>query len=275
MSTLSSVILRDVIANLPTAGIEGRLFFSTDTLVIMWDSGTTWYNVTPSTSVPTATDSVLGLVKPDGTTITISAGVISATSSALGAINQVIMEGLDASKPTAGTQGRLYFTTDTGKIYYDNGTAWVLVGPSGGSSASSIQGVSVSATTPTTGQVLEYNGTEWVPTTPSQVTIGFVIGNGSPGTDVGPLLLAARAGTVSQCAVLVKSSDSSTALTFNILQNGTSVFSSAVTIAAGASPGSISTHTLTSTPLAIAKHDVFQINITSGNSNWAITTQLE
>jgi len=47
-------------------------------------------------------------------------------------IYQVNLEGLDASKPTAGIQGRLYFTTDTGLIYYDTGSAWLNVGPSGG-----------------------------------------------------------------------------------------------------------------------------------------------
>lgn len=41
--------------------------------------------------------------------------------------DQAVMEGLDASKPaaSAGTVGRLYFATDTGKVYRDNGSAWV------------------------------------------------------------------------------------------------------------------------------------------------------
>jgi hypothetical protein len=48
LSTLASVILRDVIANLPTASIPGRIFFATDTLVIKRDNGTTWDDVTPA-----------------------------------------------------------------------------------------------------------------------------------------------------------------------------------------------------------------------------------
>src|SRR5215472_9462259 len=39
------------------------------------------------------------------------------------------------------------------------------------------------------------------------VTIGFVINNGSTGTNVGPMLAAAHAGTVSKCVVVVKASD--------------------------------------------------------------------
>lgn len=44
-----------------------------------------------------------------------------------------ILTGVDASKPSDnatgvnGTQGRIYFATDTGKTYRDNGTAWVEV----------------------------------------------------------------------------------------------------------------------------------------------------
>jgi len=85
----------------------------------------------------------------------------------------VIMEGLDASKPAASIPGRLYFTTDTDLIYYDTGTAWEEVGPSGEatSNATEIQGVAVSATAPTSGQRLVYNGTEWVPTTVSEASI--------------------------------------------------------------------------------------------------------
>jgi hypothetical protein len=38
----------------------------------------------------------------------------------------VVMKGLDASKPTAGTAGRLYFSTDIsgGTLYRDNGSSW-------------------------------------------------------------------------------------------------------------------------------------------------------
>jgi hypothetical protein len=64
-----------------------------------------------------------------------------------------ILTGLDANKPTPGINGRLYYATDTGKLYRDNGTSWVyledlnkLTKPSG-----AVQGA-----------ILYYNGTNWV-----------------------------------------------------------------------------------------------------------------
>ena len=42
-------------------------------------------------------------------------------------MNEMVMQGLAAEIPTAGTGGRLYFATDTSALYYDVGTAWVLI----------------------------------------------------------------------------------------------------------------------------------------------------
>ena len=38
--------------------------------------------------------------------------------------SEMNMTGLDASKPSASIAGRIYFATDTNKIYYDTGSAW-------------------------------------------------------------------------------------------------------------------------------------------------------
>ena len=40
---------------------------------------------------------------------------------------QLLQSGLDAAKPAAGSAGRIYWATDTGIYYRDNGTAWVEV----------------------------------------------------------------------------------------------------------------------------------------------------
>lgn len=59
MSTLASVIIRDVIASRPAASIAGRLFFATDTQAMYRDNGASWdlLYVTPQSvtfaSVPT------------------------------------------------------------------------------------------------------------------------------------------------------------------------------------------------------------------------------
>jgi hypothetical protein len=59
LSTLSSVILKDVIANLPAAAIPGRLFFSTDTPEVLRDNGSSWDTVV---TVNPAATSILGIV---------------------------------------------------------------------------------------------------------------------------------------------------------------------------------------------------------------------
>ena len=108
------------------------------------------------------------------------------------------------------------------------------------------------------------------------LTIGFVITSGITGTNVGPMLAAPRAGTAGKCVVVTKASDFLTALTFQIYQNGSDVFSSDPTVAAGTSSGTVSTFTaLTSSPLTVNAGDVFSINITSGTSVWSFTAQLE
>jgi hypothetical protein len=110
----------------------------------------------------------------------------------------------------------------------------------------------------------------------ANLVIGFVINNGAAGTDVGPMLLAPRAGTISRCQIVTKASDAVTGLTFLIKQNGANIFSSNPTVAAATASGTTSSSTsLTSNPLPVAFNDVFTIDITSGSPNWLFTIQLE
>jgi len=44
----------------------------------------------------------------------------------------VVLQGLDADKPTAGVKGRFWLSTDTKALYFDDGTNWILVGVLGG-----------------------------------------------------------------------------------------------------------------------------------------------
>jgi len=54
----------------------------------------------------------------------------------LSTLAQAIGSGVAASRPAAGIAGRLYFATDTGKIFWDNAAAWVdVTPPSGGGGA--------------------------------------------------------------------------------------------------------------------------------------------
>lgn len=128
------------------------------------------------------------------------------------------------------------------------------------------------------GQVLTADSTQTLGLTwksPS-VIVGFVIASGTAGTDVGPVLVAPRTGIVSQCVVAVKSSDASTGLSFTIRKNGTPVFSSNPSVAAGAISGSTYTFaSLTSVPLAVSAGDTFTLDLLTGTASWSFTAQLE
>ena len=115
MSTLASVVVRDVIANLPAAGIPGRLFFSTDTHTIQRDNGSSWDTITVATSgsAPAAltkvalTPSVGGnFTKAHGLSAIPQAVVIQMTSSG----------GIWLQSPTGFDATNLYLTASDGPI---------------------------------------------------------------------------------------------------------------------------------------------------------------
>lgn len=134
----------------------------------------------------------------------------------------------------------------------------------------------------TSGQVLTSNGASADPSfqNPASLVlplvIGFVINYGAVLNDAAAMLVAPRAGTVSKCVIVTKASDPSIQLKFRIKQNGTDVFSTDPTVAAGTTSGTTSSSTsLTSVPLSVAAGDVFQIDILTGSPNWQFTAQLE
>jgi len=53
----------------------------------------------------------------------------------LSTLNQAIGHDITANRPAAGIAGRLFFASDTGKIWRDNGTTWDDVTPTGGGGA--------------------------------------------------------------------------------------------------------------------------------------------
>jgi hypothetical protein len=84
------------------------------------------------------------------------------------------------------------------------------------------------------------------------------------------MLAAPRSGSLTKCVVTTKASDSSTALTFLIRQNGTSIINP--TVAAATATGTVSTFAFGST---VAASDVFSMDISSGTTRWQFTAQLE
>lgn len=108
------------------------------------------------------------------------------------------------------------------------------------------------------------------------VVLGFILNTGATGTNVGPELITARAGTFNKCVFVTKASDATTDLTFRIKKNGTDIFSTDPTITHGTASGHVSTFTsLTTVPFTFAAGDVFTIDITSGTATWTGTAQLE
>jgi len=120
----------------------------------------------PVSQLPTATTATLGAVKPDGTTITVSGGVISATGGGSGSTFQQNGTALTSSatvnfesagstvtitNPSAGN-----VNIETSKPYAGSGTA-IATGPNSGT---------------TNGHIVEYNGT-----TGQQADSGFVFSN--------------------------------------------------------------------------------------------------
>jgi hypothetical protein len=116
LSTLSSVILKDVIANLPAAGIPGRLFFATDAHEVLRDNGTSWDSVASWDSVGPSS-AILGLVAvapASGGNFTVAHG-LSATPSAA-AVMMTSDGGIWFQLPTLFDATNLYLTASDAGI---------------------------------------------------------------------------------------------------------------------------------------------------------------
>lgn len=96
------------------------------------------------------------------------------------------------------------------------------------------------------------------------------VGSGATGTIIGGYLVAPLSGAITTGRIVITASHASTDLTFDIKQNGTSIFSSPRTITHGASPGAVTdlTSALTSASITVAAADTFSLAITSGDTAW-------
>lgn len=112
------------------------------------------------------------------------------------------------------------------------------------------------------------------------MVIGFPIATGATGTNVAAEAVAPRGGTLSVGVIVIKASDATTDLTFDIQKKTgsgawASVLSAPQTVTHGAAADSIITFSLASASINVARHDQFIINISSGTSAWKFTVQLE
>ncbi len=100
-----------------------------------------------------------------------------------------------------------------------------------------------------------------------------MVNSGTAATDASPRFLASHTATISTCYVLTTASDGATALTFNIFDNGSTIFSGgAQTISAGTAAGTLTTLGSLGTT-SITNNDKFSLNITSGTSSWVFSVQ--
>ena len=104
----------------PVAGVAGRFYFSTDTLVLERDNGTAWVEMARGETVARlaqlsekAHSSLTGIGASDH-------HVKTADNEVAGLLSQ----GLASARPAAGIAGRLYYSTDTLVLERDTGTAW-------------------------------------------------------------------------------------------------------------------------------------------------------
>jgi hypothetical protein len=51
-------------------------------------------------------------------------------------LQDVVLKGIFSARPAASSAGAIYYSTDNGKIYRDNGTTWDDVTPAGGAVSS-------------------------------------------------------------------------------------------------------------------------------------------
>ena len=119
-----------------------------------------------------------------------------------------------------------------------------------------------------------YNGTNWNLSGTGQqgsATHGVVLPlspNGTPASPSGLYQTAPYSYTISACSFTTTTSDSSTALTFNVTFNGTSILSgSSATIAAATAAGTVTALTLGSS-LSVTAGQNFELLVTAGTANW-------
>lgn len=234
-----------------------------------------------------------------GNTVTLKDGSFGFTSSNITTYQQIVIP--ISLFATAGVANQLHIAVNGSGAnigFYLDFIQLQVNGSSGGGSTGTVTSVTgatsggfvISTINPTTTPVVSaaVDGTHYLPTTTDQsnwnaklgptlsssqvplLSFGFILNTGATGTNVASELAALRAGSFTVCKFVTKTSDGATALTFTVKQNGTGITTQ--TIAAGTSPGTVSSFTITTTSVAV--NDVFTLDITSGSSNWSGTVQV-
>lgn len=128
-------LIADTNANRPTAGTAGRLFFETDTHSVFFDTGSAWISLGVDPANIGAND--LGFnpaTQSELDSHTATGNAHHAKTTTLDELTDsdasAIIVDTESNLPVAGTADRVFLARDTGKILYDNGANWVLIGAS-------------------------------------------------------------------------------------------------------------------------------------------------
>ena len=102
----------------------------------------------------------------------------------------------------------------------------------------------------------------------------FNLATGAVASPAAPYVIAPSGGTVSHCYFTTSTSDSGTNLIFNVKFDGTNILSGTnATVTAGTSAGTISTFSLTSGTITITQGELWELDISTGTSNWTGVVQ--
>ncbi|HEY1804955.1 MAG TPA: hypothetical protein VGG45_10795 [Terracidiphilus sp.] len=339
-------------ASRPSPSIVGRLYFTTDTQQIFYDTGSAWDNVTPvASSVATAiqqqtyvyaadsgaANALIVSLSPSPTIVAGSLVVVLVAATNTGASTIAVNGGSATAITKDGTTALTGGELTAGQIVFlvYDGTEYQLIGGTGSSSSGTVTSVAltVPARQSVSGSPITSSGTLAItdnnetanevfagPSSGSAATPGFralvpadlpvattsalgavkpdgstitvsagvisatsssgkpsvtfSIATGAAASPAAPYVLAPVAGTVSNCYFTTLTSDSGTNLVFNLKKNGTSVLSgSSATVTAGTSGGTVSTFSLTSGTISVSQSDKWELDITTGTSNWTGTVQ--
>ena len=107
------------------------------------------------------------------------------------------------------------------------------------------------------------------------IVVEFDISSGLAGVNIAGVGRAPRAGKTTECVVTVIASDAAANLVFQIKKNGASIWAAAPQVNAGTAAGTQVTLALDGGFLAIAKGDIFEMDITTGSASWSFLAQLE
>jgi len=126
-------LIEDSSSNRPTASKEGRIFFETDTQSVYYDDGNSWIRLSLDASKISPSD--LGFDPATQTELNQHEGTADAHHSKTVSLDELddsdasdIIIDNESNRPSAGSSGTVFISSNTGIIQYDSGSSWKNIG---------------------------------------------------------------------------------------------------------------------------------------------------